>query len=287
MTVRAETATPGNFAEVLPLFATFRNPPIGEKYWRRLFHYAWPCADRQRGFLLRDGARVVGFYGTILDERTIGGRVEKFANLTSWVTLPDYRNHSLRLFEAVAAIEDRTLTCFTALPATYPLYRRFGFADLEDQWIVTLPTLSPTRPDGWLRGRIITDLERIQQQLEEPEATLVRHLASDLCHPLLVTHRGQQCLVFYTRTKGRRFHFSRIHYLGNREVFLACLDHLRWRMALANRALLIAIDARLLDGEIPRGARLTRLAQRAVYRSRTLQPAQIDSLYTELVLLPL
>lgn len=285
--IRVEAATPESFEEVLPLFEAFRNPPIPADHWWRLFHYSWPSRERMRGFVLRDGPRVVGFFGTILYERVIEGRVEKFANLTSWVTLPEYRNHSLRLFEAVVGMEDRTLTCFTALPATYPLYRRFGFQDLESKWIVILPTLNPWRPAGWFRGRIITDTEQILQKLDDPEAAYVRQLESAICHPLLVIHRGQQCLILFTRAKGRRFHFSRIHHVSNREVFLACLDHIRWRLALANRTFLLAIDARLLGGRIPPGGRETSLAQRAVYRSRTLSPAQIDSLYTELLLLPL
>ena len=285
--IRVEMATPETFAEALPLFEAFRNPPIPADHWWRLFHYSWPSRDRMRGFVLRDGSRVVGFFGTILYERMIEGRVEKFANLTSWVTLPEYRNHSLRLFEAVVGMEDRTLTCFTALPATGPLYRRFGFQDLESKWIVILPTLNPLRLAGWFRGRIITDPEQILQKLDDREAAYVRQLESDICHPMLVTHRGQQCLILFTRAKGRRFHFARIHPVSNREVFLACLDHIRWRLALASRTFLLAIDARLLGGRIPPGGRETPLALRAVYRSRTLSPAQIDNLYTELLLLPL
>ncbi len=285
--IRVEVATPQNFEEVLPLFAAFRNPPIPADHWRRIFHYSWPCADPLRGFVLRDGARAVGFFGTILYEREIEGRREKFADLTSWVTLPEYRNHSLRLFEAVAGLRDRTLTCHTAINSVHPLYRRFGFQELENKWIVILPKLNPLRPDGWFRGRIITDPARILEKIPDGEGAHVRHLVSDVCHPMLVTHGGRQCLIIFTRTKGRRFHFAHLHHVSDRDVFLACLDHIRWRMALASRALLMAVDARLLAGRVPPGARETPLALVALYRSPTLRPEQIDNLYSELTLLGL
>jgi len=285
--IQVEVATPETFEEALPLFAAFQNQPVSDDHWWRLFHYSWPSKDRMRGFVLRDGKRIVGFFGTILYERLIDGRMEKFADLTSWVTLPEYRNHSLRLFEAVASLEDRTLTCHTAIRSIHALYQRFGFKELENKWIVIMPTLNPLRPLGWFRGRITTDVERILHKLSGREAAYVRELESDICHPMLVTHKGQHCLIIFTRTKGRRIHFSRIHHVSNREIFFACLDHICWRLALANRTLLVAVDARFLEGRVPRRGRETPLALVSVYRSKTLRPEQIDNLYSELTVLGL
>jgi hypothetical protein len=285
--IQVEVATPETFEEALPLFAAFQNPPISPDHWWRLFNYSWPSRDRTRGFVLRDGKRIVGFFGTILYERMIDGRLERFADLTSWVTLPEYRNHSLRLFEAVASLKDRTLTCHTAIRPIHALYHRFGFKELENKWIVILPTWNLLRPDTWFRGRITTSLERILKTLEGPEAAYVRELESDICHPMLVTYRGRHCLIIFTRSKGRRVHFSRIHHIGNREIFLACIDHICWRLALANRTLPVAVDARLLEGHVPRGGRETPLALVSVYRSNTLRPDQIDNLYSELTVLGL
>jgi hypothetical protein len=285
--IQVDVATPGMFEAVLPLFDAFRNPPIPPDSWRRLFHYSWPCDDPMRGFVLKDGGRVVGFFGTILYERTIEGQVEKFANLTSWVTLPEYRNHSLRLFNAVMDIKDRTLTCHTAIPSIDPLYRRFGFKDLETKWIVLLPLPSLLRPAGWFRGRIVTNPEVIATELRGVTREYFVHLRTADCQQMLVTWRGAKCHVVFTHTKGRRAHFSRIHYVSNPEVFRACLDHIRWRMALKNRTALLAIDARLFGGTLPSYSRETQLAQVALYRSENLRPEQIDNLYSEVTLLGL
>jgi hypothetical protein len=272
---------------VLPLFDVFRNPPIPPHLWRRLFYYSWPCEEDMRGFVLKDGPRVVGFFGTILYERLIEDRLEKFANLTSWVTLPEYRNHSLRLFEAVMGIEDRTLTCHTAIPTIDPLYRRFGFQDLESKWVVLLPLPDFWKPGGWLRGSITTNPDVIATELRGWQREFCVHLRLADCRQMLITHRGEKCHVVFTHTKGRRAHFSRIHHISNREVFRACLDHVRWRMALGNRTALLAVDARLFEGPLPPFSRETELAQVALYRSKTLRPEQIDNLYSEVTLLGL
>ena len=285
--IRVDIATPETFEAVLPLFDVFRNPPIPPELWRRLFYYSWPCEEKMRGFLLKDGNRVVGFFGTILYERTIEGRVEKFANLTSWVTLPEYRNHSLRLFDAVMGIEDRTLTCHTAIPTIDPLYRRFGFQNLETKWVVLLPIPILWKPAGWLRGRITTNPEVIATELRGVQREFFVHLRSADCQQMLVTYRGARCHIVFTHTKGRRAHFSRIHHVSNPEVFHTCLDHIRWRMALKNHTALLAIDGRLFEGPLPPFSRETHLAQVALYRSKTLRPEQIDNLYSEVTLLGL
>ena len=88
---------------------------------------------------LRDGDRVVGFIGTIWSVREIGGKTERFCNLSSWITLPEYRNHSLQLFKAVMELRDCTITCHTPAGPLYPLYRRFGFSDLETKLRIIRP----------------------------------------------------------------------------------------------------------------------------------------------------
>src|SRR5258708_35115417 len=142
------------------------------------------------GFVLKHGNRVVGFFGTILYERTIDGRVEKFANLTSWVTLPEYRNHSLRLFQAVMGIEDRTLTCHTAIPTIDPLYRRFGFENLETKWIVLLPLPSVRQPAGWFRGRITMNPEVIATELRGVQREFFVPLPFSDCRLILINQHA-------------------------------------------------------------------------------------------------
>jgi hypothetical protein len=280
--IRIERATSADFEPVLPLLDHFENPAITREHWRTLFFPPWPCDDDLRGFVLRDGEKAVGFFGAIPSERMIDGRRERFANLTSWITLSEYRNHSIRLFQAVAAIENRTLTCLTPLPSIHPLYKRFGFQDLESKLRILLPAPSPRA----LRFHATADENKIARLAMGTAREVFEAHRGAACRHLLV-HRGErQCLVVFSRRQGRRRHFARVHGITDREFFVEAIESIRWRLMFAARAMLVMIDARWLQGAAPAWSRESGLAQLPVYRSATLRADQIDHLYSELVLLP-
>ncbi len=280
--IRVERATAADCESVLPLLDHFENPAITRTHWRTLFIPPWPCDDDLRGFILRDGGKVVGFFGAIPCERTIDGRPERFANLTSWITLPEYRNHSIRLFQAVAGIEHRTLTCLTPLPSIHSLYKRFGFEDLESKLRILLPVPSP----GALRFRVTSEEKEIATLATGAAREVFEAHRGVVCRHLLV-HRGdRQCLVTFSRTKGRRRFFARVHGATDWELFVEAIESIRWRLMLAARATLVMIDARWLRGAEPAWSRESGLAQSPVFKSATLRAEQIDHLYSELVLLP-
>ncbi len=284
--IAVERATPAHFGEVLPLLRQFNNPSLGDDRWRSLFHYTWPSEDDTRGFLLRAEGRCVGFFGAIHFERDIAGRREKFANLTSWVVEPAFRNHSLRLLEAVTNIEGRTLHCFTPTPATHPLYARFGFSDLETKWITLLPRLTRGFPGALLRHRFITNPGCIASLLPDAMRAIYEHQRPHAARHLLVRARGnRQCLVTFTRTRGARYPLAHVHSVSDPELFTAASAAVRWRLMLAAHAAAVVVDARLLAGRAQPASREAAITRKAVFRSGTLRADQIDGLYSELVLL--
>jgi hypothetical protein len=64
--MHVEEATEADCERVLPILAGFNNAALGPERWRRLFDYSWPAPTRSRGFLLRDGDRVGGFFGSFV-----------------------------------------------------------------------------------------------------------------------------------------------------------------------------------------------------------------------------
>jgi hypothetical protein len=237
--------------------------------------------------MLVDGDRVVGYFGVILSERPIGGRIEKFANLTSWITLPEYRNHSLSLFKAVASIEGRTITCTTPRKEVLPLYYRFGFRDLETQARILYPLPALNAPSAWLGYRATTNHERIRVRLDPADREIFDHHRPHPCGHLLIYNRREYCLVIFSRTKGRRYHFANIHHISNVTVFMKNLDRVRFHLGLAAKALFVMIEARMIPQVNPRFSRLIHLGHPQVYKSDTLNPERIDSLYSEGILLNL
>lgn len=284
--IRVEPATPEMFTEIAPLFEGFNNPKITRSQWRSLFEYPWPCADAARGFVLRDGERCAGFFGTVWSEREIGGRRERLCNLTSWITLPEYRHHSLLLLKAVLALEDCTITCHSPAPQLYPIYKKFGFRDLETKLRIILPWPS-LPPRIGMGARVFSDPDQIAPRLGESEGAILAAHRVPGCGHLLIETRSGSCYVVFTRTRGRKRSFSHLHYIGSPAVFVRHLDRVKLHLLALNRTPLMMIDARLVAGvEIPH-SREVPLGVAHVFRSPTLAPGQIDNLYSELILLGL
>ena len=280
--IRVEPATPEMSEEVLPLFAGLNNPRIAPAQWRSLFHYSWPTEEATRGFVLRDEAKAVGFIGTIWSRRK-----DRMCNLSSWITLPEYRNQSLLLFKAVLALEDCTITCHSAAHALYPLYRKFGFRDLETKLRILLPRPAWQSAADWLGYSASSDPDFIAEHVSDGQRAILEAHRPHHCGHLLIHGKGGSCYLIHTRTKGKRFHFSHIHYISDPDVFRRNLDRIRLKLLLANGTPLIMIDARLVAGlQIPH-SREVALGTPHVYRSSTLQPGEIDNLYSELILLGL
>jgi len=284
--IRVEPATAATFADVAPLLEHFDNPKITREQWRSLFDYPWSCAESSRGFVLWDDDRCVGFLGTIWSEREIGGRRESLCNLTSWITLPEYRNHSLLLLKAVLALRDCTITCHSPAPHLYPIYKKFGFGDLETHLRIILPWPS-LPPRLGIGAHLYSDPARITPRLDQPERRILEaHLVPGCGHLLIETRHGS-CYLVFTRTRGRRRYFSHFHYIGAPSIFVRFLDRVKLHLLAVNRTLLIMLDSRLAAGlDLPH-SRLAPLGVPHVFRSSSLSPGQIDNLYSELILLGL
>lgn len=284
--IRLERATPGDFERVLPLLLEgFKNPRITREHWRSLFHYSWPCEDDTRGFMLVDGERVVGFFGAILYDRDIAGRIEKFANLTSWIVLPECRNHSLTLFHEAVSIAGRTLLCLTPRKETLPLYLRSGFQELSTKLCILYPFPSFASRGARLRYRSTTNPAHIRARLDEKDRAIFEHHNLPQCGQLLIYNAREYCHVIFTRTKGRRFHFARVHHISNPAIFAANIDRVRFR--LAAWAPFVMIDTHVLPQGKIQWSRIADPGILPVFKSLTVAPEYIDNLYTEAILLDL
>jgi hypothetical protein len=271
--IRVVPAAADRFAEIAPLFHLLE-PPV--RPWRALFDLPWPTAHRERGFVLEDAGRVVGFFGTVWR-----GHV---CNLSTWVTLPEYRAHSLRLLQAVLGLEDCTLTCHTPDGKLYPLYKKFGFADLETH-VRVLPPCPPLAA-LWPAWRTTTCVEKIAPRLHGREAEICAHHRGLRCGHLLVWRGDEYCYVIFTRTRGRRAWFAQVQWISHPQIFAARLGDVRRALLLATGTPLVMIGRRLVEGLALPGREVA-LATPAVYRSATLRPADIDNLYSEVLLLGL
>ncbi len=275
-----------DYEALRPLLSLFNSPKLDQGGWRSLFDYSWASPHRHRGYLLRDGDRIAGFFGTIWSERIIDGKRAAFCNLSSWITLPEYRNASLLLFKAVVEPRDCTITCLTPAGNLYPLYKKFGFQDLETKLRILMPWPG-WNLGGWFGSRTTTDPDRIAEIVNDVDREILLAHRKYPCGHLLVHGRNEYCYLVFTKTKGRRTSFAHLQYISDRQAFVRHLDQIKLRLLLATGTPFIMVDGRLVDGlDIPH-SREVALSRPYVYRSVTLQPGQIDGLYSEIVLLGL
>src|SRR5262245_6031219 len=170
-------APPEMFEQVYPLLQEFPQQNLSRDLWRRmLFDPPWPVEEPQRGYVLIDRGGVVGFYGTMFSRRQVGGELIRFCNLSSWIVKESHRGASMQLLRPILALTDYPLVNPSPNDAALPIFRRLGFAVLEDtQWLVA-PVASPRQVLLAMGTSLITRPARIRERLDPAGQQVHDHL---------------------------------------------------------------------------------------------------------------
>jgi hypothetical protein len=245
----------------------------------------WKVVAPNHGFMLRDGQRVVGAYLAFYCDRTVAGRVERFCNLAAWCVLPDFRFHSVRLLKALLAQDGYHFTDLSPSGSVVPLNARLKFRSL-DVAVLVVPNLPwPALPG---RTRISADPAVIESSLTGAELDLYRDHAQAPAARHLVLIRGGDCCYVMFRERWWRGHpvFGVILHVSNPELFRQAIGPLTSHLLIRHRLLATVAELRIV-GRQPRHSRLLSAPLHPkMYRSVSLEPAQIDDLYSELVCVP-
>ncbi|MBI3154360.1 MAG: hypothetical protein HYZ20_03030 [Burkholderiales bacterium] len=252
--------------------------------WAQAFLQGW-CADKpNNGFLLRHEGRIVGGIGAIYAERMLRGRAERFCNITSWCVLDEFRTQSGRLAMAVVSQPGWHFTDLTPTEVVSRTLQFFKFKPMDERHLVW-----PNLPwPGVLAGvRVATDPEHIAALLAPDDARTFRdHRHLPWLRHLAVGRGDAWCHVVWRTTRLKNLTGAMVLAFSDAELFL------RHRMTLASHLLLrhgmpfTRVEARLLP-RLPRPALELAGYRNKVFRSETLQPADISNLYSELVALDL
>jgi hypothetical protein len=281
--------TEAMFEDIRTVLAAFSSPPSDSPLWRNLLTQPWPVEEDHRGYALMDKGNAVGFIGMIFARREIAGRTEKFCNISSIVTLEEHRHEGMSLMLPVLKLEDYTITNFTPTPAVSAIFNRLGFETLDDTMHILMPVpgwpKSTGAPGG--RRRIVTRLPSIRERLSEEDRKIFDHHQLPNCWQILIDGPDDYCLVVFNRTKGRKYAFSFVHYMSNPAIFFSCLNRVKLTMALKSRTPFIMVMDRHVKGQPLGRTRTSTIKHKALFKSPTLKREQIDSLYSELVLLNL
>lgn len=287
---------PANPADIEPLCRFLHQgfPGIVPDAWRRLFDYKWLDDKPDLGLVLTVGNEIVGFLGAVYAWRKIGEKVGLVCNHTSWYVVPEYRGWGAELLAASTLNRNITYTALTPGPGARQMLEALGYSELNRRKIV----LPPLPQFDSLRGRapmISFDRETVRGSLDhEQQRGFDDHAPYDCLQCSVSTERDSAFLVVKRRAGGNarlrklfptkmKISYSEILYCSNPGLVARHIEAVKQAIMRRQRTLLIVCDERLFT-ERPKGLSFE---APAFYRSRCFDPAELDKLYSELVLLPI
>jgi hypothetical protein len=245
----------------------------------------WRAETPNHGFMLRNGQRIVGAQLAFYSERTVAGRMERFCNLAAWCVLPEFRIHSVRLLKAVLAQEGYHFTDLSPTGNVISLNARlkFRFLDTSAALMPNLPW--PTLPR---RTRISADPDVIASTLTGAELELYRdHARAAAARHLVLIRGGASCYVMFREVRaGILPVFATILHVSNPELFRRAAGPLARYLLFRHRLLATLAEMRTVRYRPRLSIRLSSPLPPKMYRSGSLEPAQVDDLYSELACVP-
>lgn len=259
------------------------NKRVSVDAWARAVDVPWQVERPNAGFMLLDGDAVVGAHLAYYSERTIDGRPERFCNLGAWCVLPGYRFHGLRLLKALLAQDGYHFTDLSPSGNVVGLNARLGFRFLDTTTSVVPNVPWPSSRWG---DRISSDPALLERTLDDAELQHYHdHAAASAARHLLLIRRGEWCYVVFRkdRRKGLPL-FASILHVSNPELFGTMARPLVRHLLMRHGAAVTLIERAVVEHR-PRLSRTVDSPRRKMFRSPSLEPAQIDYLYSELVCL--
>jgi hypothetical protein len=275
------------FSEVYDLLLDFRNEHLTADDWKNIFEYQWDQEEDYCGYGLFDGEKLVGFLGLIFSKRPIGDRIELFCNLTSWIVKREYRKYSLFLLQPLLELKRYTITDLTPSRAAYSIERRMGFSELDSRMRVLLPMGHSRKGRRTLGICCSDDKSFLEKKLNDRDLKLFHDHRNYRCGHLIVSDKIKYCYIIYIRVKGYRILYCYIQHISNLNLFAKYNSLIRSYITRKGKTPFILVDSRLVQQiRLPFSFELP-VRSLKVYKSNSLKPAQIDNLYSELVLLNL
>jgi hypothetical protein len=276
---------PKDFAGVFRLLQRL-DPRRTAEQWRPIFDFPWRRDDEPVGYAVYDSAEAVGYIGTILSEMAVDGRVERFCNITSWVTLDAHRGAGALLVLPLRQLRDHTVTSMTSNPEAARVLDRLGFEVLDAEWTILRPAIGLRSLERATSVRILTNPLEIEPLLSPPDARILADHRHRAFHLLAVAENGYCYLVYSMRTRMciRTAHFQHV---SDPQLFRRFWSRIHQSLLVHRGALLGEADSRLLSGvDIP-GSFRKRMGDPRLFKSNRLRAEQVPNLYSELILLDL
>jgi len=208
--------------------------------------------------------------------------VERFCDLGTWCVLPEFRFQSIRLIKALLAQDGYHFTGLTPNHKVASIHTRLGFRPLDTS-AALIPNLPWLTPLG--RTTISADPDVIGSTLAETELKLYHDHARALAARHIVLIRGpDSCYVMYRETRVKGVPLAVIVHVSNPELFHHAILPLTRHLLVHHRLPGTLAELRIIGYRPPLSFKMPPSPK--MYRSASLEPGQIDDLYSELVCVP-
>lgn len=265
----------------LPEFAAFLelNMPAkrSAKDWISGLSTHWGAPRPNYGFLMRDQGTVVGGIGAFYADRTIRGQKESFCNITSWCVLDSHRKFSMQLAMSIVGQPDYHFTDFSPTKIVAGALQFLKFKTLNSD-----VTVIPNFPAPPFPGRVVVDPDEIGRALSGMMNNIWRdHSTFPWLNQLIVGIPGNWCHIVYKQGRFKGMSCANIIYVSDGSLLGQYLNRLRWHFFWLG-LITTHIERRMLVG-LPALARVRTGFNPKQFLSPTLEPSDIDYLYSETV----
>ena len=268
---------------VLGLLQSFQGAYFTTEQWKKILNYDWGQNEDYYGFALVDNNNVVGFLGLIFSVRMIGNKRELFCNLSSWIVKDEYRNHALKLLYPVLKMRNYTITNFTSFKEGVDIMKRFGFVSVDSfsRIILTGPLCLKSN-----KCHVLKWDDNSCIYLPEYQKQMARDHFIYGCESVIMKNNEQQCLIIMSQRMKAGVRYYYVHYISDIHLFLDNIGVFRAWLFWHRRAACFVIDERFMRSKAIFMSYSRKLpSPRLVKNNNNLMFEQIDSLYSELIIL--
>ncbi len=261
--------------------ASFPRAKWGLDKWHELLAGRWADPEDPYAIIARSGDTLVGALGLISVNRPLeNGGVAKTRGMTSWYMQHEHRGGGIgtRMMDLATSDPAVTITNQGSAPKAVPVLERAGLSVLETERLFWKrhpgePTLT-VHADPLALGAKLSPRDR---------SVLMAHRGLNLTSVAVETPDGLCVIVFSVKQKRDGFSSFGVMYLGDRALFTR---HARAIAASVLRADgdVMAVDKRFVTGRVTPDE-TEPLEVPYYYTAGLVQPADIDHLFSEVVLL--
>jgi hypothetical protein len=257
------------------------NPKVSTGAWAGAVEVPWNDDRPNAGFMLIAGDNVVGAHLAFYSQRMIDGRTERFCNLGAWCVLEQYRLSGLKLLTSLLDQDGYHFTDLSPSGNVIDLNKRLGFEFLDTRTTLVPNLPWPSRPG---RCQIISDPQAIAARLSGNERQIhVDHAATAAARHLILVRDEEQSYVIFRKDRRQGLPvFATVLYASNPELLIELGRPLGRHLLLRHGAAATLLERAVVPGRPRPSFQVAHNPHVKMFRSPTLEAAQIDYLYSEL-----